>query len=133
MRLFSKQLQIGRGDVLPPPHTHVHVQLTDGQVTDALFYRSRMSEAAADVLPVAGDARSCDVSVCPSPPPCLSFCKEKEDWSDDSRKLEQQVRRADLHMHMHMHGIYCRATILLMMNCALSRSNPVTRRNQRRK
>lgn len=64
-----------------------------------------MNEAAAesaDVLPIPGDATSCDVIVCPSPPPCLSFCEQKEDCSNDSKKLEQQVNRADL---PHMHGI----------------------------
>lgn len=56
----------------------------------------RMTEAAvesADVLLKSCDVTSCDVISCPSPPSCLSLCKQKEDEEchSDSKNLEQQV------------------------------------------
>ncbi|XP_035537005.1 cAMP-regulated phosphoprotein 21 isoform X3 [Morone saxatilis] len=54
-----------------------------------------MTEAvveSADVLLKPCDVTSCDVISCPSPSPCPSVCKQKEDeeYHHDSKKLEQQ-------------------------------------------
>ncbi|XP_044027632.1 cAMP-regulated phosphoprotein 21 isoform X3 [Siniperca chuatsi] len=54
-----------------------------------------MSEAAvesADVLLKPYDGTLCEVISCPSPPPCLSLCNQKEDeeCDHDSKRLEQQ-------------------------------------------
>ncbi|XP_023268111.1 cAMP-regulated phosphoprotein 21 isoform X1 [Seriola lalandi dorsalis] len=54
-----------------------------------------MTEAAresADVLLKPCDVTSCDVISCPSPPPCLPLCNQREDEEchHDSKKLEQQ-------------------------------------------
>ncbi|XP_070777923.1 cAMP-regulated phosphoprotein 21 [Enoplosus armatus] len=56
-----------------------------------------MTEAAvesADVHLKPCDGTPCEVISCPSPPPCLSLCNQKEDdeCHHDNKKLEQQKR-----------------------------------------
>lgn len=57
-----------------------------------------MNEAAADnadALPTPCDAAACDLIIRPSPSPPPSLCKQKDECSNDNKKLEQQVNRAE--------------------------------------
>lgn len=112
-RLSSKQLQIGRNSIHTHTHTKTHVNArcilhssklykcwlhfgehTQPESVRCVLFR-RMTEAvveSADVLKPC-DVTSCDIVSCPSPPPCLSPCSQREDEEChlDSKKLEQQV------------------------------------------
>lgn len=112
VRLSSKQLQIGRNSI----HTHtdscksrkdtyytivnytnadIILVNTQSESSRCVLFR-RMTEAvveSADVPLKPCDVTSCDIVSCPSPPPCLSPCSQREDEEChlDSKKLEQQV------------------------------------------
>eukprot|EP00066_Takifugu_rubripes_P017985 XP_011607251.1 PREDICTED: cAMP-regulated phosphoprotein 21-like [Takifugu rubripes] len=52
-----------------------------------------MNEAAAesaDAPSTPCDATACDLIICPSPSPPPSFCKQKDECSNNNKKLEQQ-------------------------------------------